>query len=99
MFVHHALSRVGRDRSGRYLLTASTVDGMGVRGSSSFVDNGVQTCERSAVVAGHAPESVGRAGQHSCRSDGCDRLHGGEYSRLGLVVEVEVEYSCDKGDC
>ena len=76
MLVHHAPGVGGQIRSGQFSLTASTVDGVGVGGSSSFVNDGVQTCEGSAVVAGHAPESVGRAGQHSCRGDGCDRLHG-----------------------
>jgi hypothetical protein len=59
------------------LPTVSTVDGVTVRRGLSGVDNGVETEKRSAVMAGHAPESIGGAGQdgHGGREGG-DRLHG-----------------------
>jgi hypothetical protein len=58
-----------------FVLTASTVNGVGMTRSSSLVDNGIKTCERSAGVAGHAPESVGGAGQQGRCGDGRDGLH------------------------
>lgn len=65
-------------RNRKIILTATTVDGVGVAGGCSRVDNGVKTLERSAVVAGHTPEGVGRAREDSRRDgEGGDRLHGG----------------------
>ena len=77
MLIHHTPCQEGRSRRGQFLLTASTVDGVAVRGSSSLVHNGVETGERSAVGARHAPEGVGRAGEDGRRRvEGCERLHG-----------------------
>jgi hypothetical protein len=45
------------------------------RGNTS-VDNWIETCQRSASMAWHAPESVGGAGQQGNRGrKRCDGLH------------------------
>jgi hypothetical protein len=61
-----------------FVLTASTVDSVSVTGGDTFIDNGIKTRERSAGVAGHAPESIGGAGQQGRGGDGCDGLHGSD---------------------
>ena len=76
MLTHHTPCQEGRSRRGRSSLTASTVDGVAVRGSSSLVDDGVETRKRSAVGTGHAPEGAGSAGEDGRRVEGCERLHG-----------------------
>jgi hypothetical protein len=68
-----------------FVLTASTVDGVGVARGGALVDNGIQTSERSARVAGHAPESVGGARQQGCGGNGSGGPHD-----CGVVVIVLV---------
>jgi hypothetical protein len=62
-----------------FVLTASSVDDVTVAGGDALVDNGVKTCERSARVTWHAPESVGGASEQG---------RGGGKGGDGLHVEV-----------
>jgi hypothetical protein len=75
-----------------FVLTASTVDGVGVAGGGALVDNGIQTSERSARVAGHAPEGVGGARQQSCGGNGSGGPHncGSCYRFRAIIVSTWV---------
>jgi hypothetical protein len=79
-----------------FALTASTVDGVAVGRGYALVDNGIETRERSAGVAWHAPESVGAGHESRGGSDGSDGLHscGGEGGVRGSVIVVVLFSSC-----
>jgi hypothetical protein len=79
-----------------FVLTASTVDGVGVAGGGTLVDNRIKTGERSAGVAGHAPEGVGGARQQGCGGNGS----GGPHYCGGVVFIVfVVRLSCSSEYC
>jgi hypothetical protein len=69
--------RPPRQNGGLRLLTASTVDRVAVRGDDSKVNDRIDTSQRRARGAGHAPKGVCGAGQNGRgRGEGDGGLHG-----------------------